>query len=441
MSSGQTVQLTASNAVTFSAFELYEWHTTQEGTGTKPGDTMNLEYSLMATFALAKGPDAPAGRLREDTHKSVRATAKTGPAVSDEESRERYAINALGLVTNVVLPNHRFSAGVKFFEEFDNRATYQGHSVQVSGSLPLLESKHCPLVRDPQPEKRETHMDLKQAAISLSMMVFVLSSMLGMGLGLRVSEIVAPLRNWRLVTLSLLANFVVMPFVALALARILRLDESMGIGLLLLGLAGGAPFLPKLAQIAKGNLAFAVGLMVLLMVVTVGYLPIVLPMLLPGVSVHPAQIARSLVLLMLLPLGSALAVRAKRPNVAAKIKPVFDKTSNLGLIALMIFQTLFNIRSVLAVFGTGGIFAGVVFLAVGVAAGWALGGSAPGTRSVLGLGTAQRNIAAALVVANQSFEDPNVVVMVIVVAIIGLVILMPLARALGQRAPAAVPIG
>ncbi len=62
------------------------------------------------------------------------------------------------------------------------------------------------------------------------MMVFVLSSMLGMGLGLRVSEIVAPLRNWRLVTLSLVANFVVMPFVALVLARLLRLDESMGIG-------------------------------------------------------------------------------------------------------------------------------------------------------------------------------------------------------------------
>src|SRR4051812_10144474 len=170
-------------------------------------------------------------------------------------------------------------------------------------------------------------MDLKQAAISISMVVFVVSSMLGMGFGLRVSEIVAPLRNWRLVTLSLLANFVVMPFAALALARILRLDESMAIGLLLLGLAGGAPFLPTLAQIARGNLAFAVGLMVLLMVVTVGYLPVVLPLLLPGVSVNPAQIARSLVLLMLLPLGSALAVKANGPTLAARIKPIFDKTS------------------------------------------------------------------------------------------------------------------
>ena len=79
--------------------------------------------------------------------------------------------------------------------------------------------------------------------------------------------------------------------------------------------------------------------MVLLMVVTVGYLPIVLPLLLPGVMVNPAQIARSLVLLMLLPLGSALAVKANLPEIAAKVKPMFDKTSSLSLIALMALQT------------------------------------------------------------------------------------------------------
>ena len=276
-------------------------------------------------------------------------------------------------------------------------------------------------------------MDLKQAAISTCMVAFVLSSMLAMGLGLRVIDIVAPLRNWRLVILALLANFVVMPFAALALARTLRLEESMGIGLLLLGMAAGAPFLPKLAQISKGNLAFAVGLMVLLMVITVGYVPIVLPLLLPGVSVNPAQIARSLILLMLLPLGSALAVKANRPGLAATIKPFFDKTSNLSLIALMVLQTLLNVRSVVAVFGTGGILAGVLFLAVGFVVGWALGGAARETRSVLGLGTAQRNIAAALVVANQSFDDPNVVVMVVVIAIVGLLTLMPLSRFLGRR--------
>jgi BASS family bile acid:Na+ symporter len=41
------------------------------------------------------------------------------------------------------------------------------------------------------------------------------------------------------------------------------------------------------------------------------------------------------------------------------------------------------------------------------------------------LGTGQRNIAAALVVASQSFNDAKVVVMVIVVVIVGLIVLMP----------------
>ena len=62
-------------------------------------------------------------------------TAKAGPAVSADQARERYAINALGFVTNLVFPNHRFNAGVKFFEEFSNRAAYQGYSLQVSGAV------------------------------------------------------------------------------------------------------------------------------------------------------------------------------------------------------------------------------------------------------------------------------------------------------------------
>src|SRR3954467_13453706 len=110
--------------------------------------------------------------------------------------------------------------------------------------------------------------------------------------------------------LALLANFVVMPLGALALAKMLWLDEPFGIGLLLLGCAAGAPFLPKLAELAKGNLACTVGAMVLLMAVTVGYLPFVLPAPVAGVTVDPWKIARSLVLLMLLPLAAGPALKA-----------------------------------------------------------------------------------------------------------------------------------
>lgn len=276
-------------------------------------------------------------------------------------------------------------------------------------------------------------MELLQKATSVAMLLFVLSSMLAMGLGLTVRHIITPLRHARLVVLSLLANFVVMPLAALALAALLQLDQPLGVGLLLLGTAAGAPFLPKLAQIAEGNLAFAVGLMVLLMVVTVGYLPLVLPVLLPGVAVNPAKIARSLFLLMLLPLAGALAVKARFAVAAARTKPVLDRVSNLSLILLVVLITAANINNVLAVFGTRGILAGLLFIAVGFGMGWLLGGPGIDTRRVLALGTAQRNIAAALVVGSQSFRDPKVVVMVVVVAIVSLLVLMPLSRLLAKR--------
>ena len=272
-------------------------------------------------------------------------------------------------------------------------------------------------------------VELLSKAATVAMLTFVVSSMLAMGAGLTVSQISDPLRNARLVMLALLANFVLMPLGALALAKVLWLDEPFGVGLLLLGCAAGAPFLPKLAELAKGNLAFAVGAMVLLMVVTVGYLPIVLPLLLPGVTVDPWQIARSLVLLMLLPLATGLALKARYGDLAARVKPALDWISNASLILLVSLITAANIDKVLQVFGTRGILAGLLFIALGLGTGWLLGGPNADTKRVMALATGQRNIAAVLVVASQSFSDPKVIVMVIVVAIVGLIILMPLSRA------------
>ena len=276
-------------------------------------------------------------------------------------------------------------------------------------------------------------MELLSKAVTVAMLSFVVSSMLAMGAALTVSQIFDPLRNARLVVLALVANFVLMPLGAFALAKVLWLDEPLGVGLLLLGCAAGAPFLSKLAQLAKGNLPFGVGAMVLLMVITVAYLPIVLPLLLPGVTVNPVKIAQSLVLLMLLPLAIGLFVKARYDATAARVKPPLDWLSNVSLILLIVLITLVNFDKVLQVFGTRGILAGLLFIALGFCIGWLLGGPDKDMRAVLALATAQRNIAAALVVGSQSFSDPKVVVMVIVVAMVGLIILIPLSRALANR--------
>ena len=87
-------------------------------------------------------------------------------------------------------------------------------------------------------------MELLSKAATMALLSFVVSSMLAMGTGLTVAQIIEPLRSARLVVLSLFANFVLMPLVAFALAKVLWLDEPFAVGLLLLGCAAGAPFLP-----------------------------------------------------------------------------------------------------------------------------------------------------------------------------------------------------
>ena len=118
---------------------------------------------------------------------------------------------------------------------------------------------------------------------------------------------------------------------------------------------------------------------------------------------------------MLLPLAGALAsMPTGQPRPSARktaVRSPFKSRPDPVIVLLVVV----NFGDVLSLFGTGGILAGLLFVAIGYGVGWdsAVRVRTPGR--VLGLGTAQRNIAAALVVGSQSFSNPSVVVMVIVV--------------------------
>ena len=100
-------------------------------------------------------------------------------------------------------------------------------------------------------------LELLDQVSRAGILVFVVSSMTAIGFGHTIGQILAPLRSVRLLLLTLLANFVVLPLASLAVAIGLRLDEPLAEGLLLLGAASGAPFVPRLTEFAQGNLRFA----------------------------------------------------------------------------------------------------------------------------------------------------------------------------------------
>src|SRR4029434_4221054 len=108
--------------------------------------------------------------------------------------------------------------------------------------------------------------------------------MLSVGFSYTLRQIVTPLRNLRGVLAALLANFVLVPLLACLVTRVLALDPALAMGLMLVSTAAGAPFLIKLTQMADGDLAFAAGLLVLLLVATMIYMPIVVPLIAPDAT-------------------------------------------------------------------------------------------------------------------------------------------------------------
>jgi BASS family bile acid:Na+ symporter len=272
----------------------------------------------------------------------------------------------------------------------------------------------------------------------IAIVIFVVTSMLAMGLSLTVPQISQPLKNIWLVILALVANFVLVPALAYIILLVIPLEQGLGIGLILLATAAGAPFLPKLAAAAKGDMAFSVALMVLLMVVTVIYLPLVLPLLLQGVEVNAGEIAVSLVLMMLIPLAAGLLIKARYESTAASLYPHMSQASSTTFMLMLGGLILLNVRNIIGIIGGGALIAVLIFMIASFVIGFLLGGKEGNIRSVMGLGTGQRNVSAAVVVAGQNFsDDPNVLVFIIVAALIGLVLLMPIGGELGKRSQAA----
>jgi BASS family bile acid:Na+ symporter len=270
--------------------------------------------------------------------------------------------------------------------------------------------------------------ELLHQAGAVAIVVFVVASTAAIGMGHSASQILVPFRNVRFVLFAFLANFVVVPFGSLGLATALHLDEPLAEGLLLLGAASGAPLLPNLVGLAKGDVPFAAGTMVLLTAGTLVYLPLLLPWLITGVVIDPLTVARPLLLFMLLPLAAGLALRALREPAATQLGPIIGKLSSACLVPLIGLIVALNIGKVVDIFGSRGILAAVLLAIFGLGVGWLLGGPGAGARRVLALSTGLRNFAVALVVASQSFEDPRVEIMVIVAAAVALMIVLPTCR-------------
>ena len=171
---------------------------------------------------------------------------------------------------------------------------------------------------------------------NLALDLFPITSMLAVGMSLTVKEIIQPLRNLRQMLLILVASFVFLPLAALLLTWVLPLGDDQKTALILLGACAGGPLIPLLVQTVRGNMPLAAGMMILLLVITIFFVPLVLPLMLTYVQVDAVAIAQDLILFMLVPLVIGLLIRWQLPTRVRKWQPNFSRFSMLSLLVMLI---------------------------------------------------------------------------------------------------------
>jgi len=273
--------------------------------------------------------------------------------------------------------------------------------------------------------------------LNIVILVFLVSTMLSVGLGLTVRQIIGPLRNARLFISSLVSCYILVPLIAIVVTRLFGLEEPLKIGLVLFSMAAGAEAGPKLAGFAKANVAFSVGLLVALLCISVLFIPLVLNLLLPETHIATGKLLVKLLLGVALPLSIGLFLKARYATIADRISPYAHKISTIFMTLMAIGILGLNIKEIVGLLGSGTIGAAIVFVGCSVFVGYLLGGTGRDNRWTLAFMSGGRNASISLVIASQVFTDPKVLLMITVTVVLQLAIILPLSLYVGRRSGAA----
>ena len=252
-------------------------------------------------------------------------------------------------------------------------------------------------------------------ALSATLAVFLIGSLLEVGLRLDVGAALRALRNVRFMALSVVWGYALCPALAWTLTKVMPLPQAYADGMLFLSLAPCAPFFPMAAQKAKGDLAYMAAFTLLTSVCTVIYMPLVTPWLVSGLAADAWLIARPLIFLILAPMILGAALRLANRTLAEKFHPVCRKITLIDMV-FMLGLVLWIFRADLAaIVGTWAIATQFLFYSSVTAASYLSASGLPHSqKSVLALGVSTRNIGAAIApLLAISGTDPRTIAMAV----------------------------
>jgi BASS family bile acid:Na+ symporter len=262
--------------------------------------------------------------------------------------------------------------------------------------------------------------------ITLLNVTALVTIMLAMGMQVRFEAVMASTRPLHRVGLGLLANYVLVPIVTLGLLYLFRANPMVSVGFFVLAVCPGAPVGPPATTIARGNVAWAIGMMVILAGLSAFLSPallgVLLAQLVPQSDLHIdyLAIARTLLIAQMLPLALGLAIHHWAPQVTQWIAKPLGMIGNVLLLALVVAIVATQYETLAAIRLRGWTGMSLLLLA-SLGLGWLCGGADVGVRKAMAVTTASRNVAVGLIIVTSNFADSPAVTAVVAYGLLSIV--------------------
>ncbi len=242
------------------------------------------------------------------------------------------------------------------------------------------------------------------------MFAFLITSMLSVGMTATMKDLRSLLASKGLLFRALLANFVVVPIIGIALVKVLPWKPEAATALLILACTPGGLSALQFTTKVKGEKFFAGSSAFLMSFLAVFLSPLLLTLVLPGDASIVVPYGRALlfiVVFLLLPLVAGMLVGGRMERQAEKLSKLFGIVS-VALFVAVILLLRGDRKEAMNAIGKEALLYMLLFIVLTMITGWLMAGRQKEARPVLATVTSMRNVALCLLIALKTFPDPAV---------------------------------
>jgi BASS family bile acid:Na+ symporter len=276
-------------------------------------------------------------------------------------------------------------------------------------------------------------VDFSGGPFNTTVLVFVASTMLAVGLGTTAQMLRRTISNGLLLLGALVANMVLIPAFGWGLAEVLAPAGPTFIALVLAAASPGGPFGAKLAQIQGGDAVAGAALMAILAVLGSLSVPVVVAFILStahvggveDISIAVGPLIVRILVSQVLPFFFGMAVRARLGRAADRAHPVAMLISNVSFLVILGWILIEGAGDVIRLAGPF-LLAALALIVLAILLGALLAPRPAELRTTAGAVAGIRNAAPMLAVIAAEFADePGILPAVAGIVVVELVIQVP----------------